>query len=197
MKRAIIGLVSLSAFASSSSAALAHAGVVATSGMVAGMFHPISGLDHILAMVAVGILAARQGGRALWWVPAGFVVLMAVGGALGISGAAVPFVEQGIVGSVIILGAVIAWGGKLPLAGVMALVGGLAVFHGHAHGAEMPMNASGVAYSLGFIAVTATLHALGVGLTIGVHKYLEKSASLAARAGGAGIALIGAALAVS
>jgi len=195
MKRAIVGLVSLSAFAASS--ALAHTGVAATSGVAAGMFHPVSGLDHILAMVAVGILAAQHGGRALWWIPASFVALMAVGGGLGVSGANVPFVEQGIVGSVIILGAVIAWGGKLPLAAVMTLVGGLAVFHGHAHGAEMPINASGVAYSLGFIAVTATLHALGAGLTIGLHKYLEKSAGLAARAGGAGIALAGAALAVS
>lgn len=195
MKRAIIGLVSLSAFAASS--AMAHTGVAAASSVTAGMFHPISGLDHILAMVAVGILAAQQGGRALWWVPASFVALMAGGGVLGVYGAEVPFVEQGILGSVIILGAVVAWGGKFPVAAVMTLVGGLAVFHGHAHGTEMPLNASGVAYSLGFIAVTSALHAVGVGLCIALHKYLEKSATLAARASGAGIALAGAALAVS
>jgi len=195
MKHTIIGLVSLSVFAASS--AVAHTGVAVSSGMAAGMFHPIGGLDHILAMVAVGILAAQHGGRALWWVPASFVALTAVGGVLGVYGADVPFVEQGIAGSVIILGAVVAWGGKLPLAAVMTLAGGLAVFHGHAHGTEMPLNVSGMTYSLGFIAVTAALHALGMGLSIALHTYMEKSARLAARAGGAGIALAGAALAVS
>lgn len=144
-------------------AALAHTAVGATSGFVHGFGHPISGLDHILAMVMVGVLAWQLGGRALWLVPAAFVAVMAVGGTLGVAGIDVPFVETGIALSVIVLGAMVALGVKAPLAIAMGLVGLFAVFHGHAHGAEMPETAGGLAYAAGFMLATALLHVAGIG----------------------------------
>lgn len=144
-------------------AALAHTGVGATSGFAHGFSHPISGLDHILAMVMVGVLAWQLGGRALWLMPAAFVAVMAVGGALGVSGIEIPFVETGIALSVIVLGAMVALGVKAPLAVAMGLVGLFAIFHGHAHGTEMPQDASGLAYAAGFMIATALLHLAGIG----------------------------------
>jgi urease accessory protein len=128
--------------------AFAHTGVGDTSGFVHGFGHPISGLDHILAMVMVGIFAWQLGGRALWLVPTTFVLIMAVGGALGIAGIGVPFVEIGIALSVVVLGAIVAFNVKAPVAAAMGLVGLFAIFHGHAHGAEIPEDAGGVAYLL-------------------------------------------------
>jgi len=150
-------------------AALAHTGIGATSGFAHGFGHPISGLDHILAMVMVGVLAWQLGGRALWLVPAAFVAVMAVGGALGVAGIDIPFVETGIALSVIVLGAMVALGVKAPLAVAMGLVGLFAIFHGHAHGAEMPETAGGLAYAAGFMIATAMLHVAGIaaGILIG------------------------------
>ncbi|HQS11097.1 MAG TPA: HupE/UreJ family protein, partial [Xanthobacteraceae bacterium] len=126
------------ALALAPSLAFAHTGVGATHGFVHGFMHPVTGLDHVLAMVTVGILAWQMGGRAIWLLPASFVTLMAVGGALGMSGFDLPYVETGIALSVVVLGAAVAMGVKAPLAFAMGLVGMFAVFHGHAHGAEMP-----------------------------------------------------------
>src|SRR5262245_27632094 len=106
-------------------AAFAHTGMGDTSGFVHGFGHPISGFDHVLAMVMVGIFAWQLGGRALWLVPMSFVVFMAVGGALGIAGIAVPFVEIGIAVSVVVLGAVVAFNIKAPTA---AAIGAVALF---------------------------------------------------------------------
>lgn len=189
MKRETFALAAI--FALIASPALAHIGVGSVSGFPAGFGHPISGLDHILAMVAVGILASQQGGRSLWVVPATFVGMMVIGGILGITGVPVPFVEQGIIGSVIIFGLVIAVGRKMPLAGAMALVGVMAIFHGHAHGTEMPVSASGLEYGLGFALATALLHAAGIGLGVGVQKAAEKLAPMAVRVGGGAIAAAG------
>jgi urease accessory protein len=108
-----------------------------------GFEHPISGLDHILAMVMVGVFAWQLGGRALWLVPMSFVLMMAAGGALGVAGIDVPFVEVGIAFSVIVLSMGVALGIKTPVAAAMAVVGLFAIFHGHAHGAEMPEDAGG------------------------------------------------------
>lgn len=144
-------------------AALAHTGVGATSGFAHGFGHPISGLDHILAMVMVGVLAWQLGGRAQWLVPAAFVAVMAVGGALGVAGIEIPFVEIGIALSVVVLGAMVALGMKAPLALAIGLVGLFAIFHGHAHGTEMPQDASGLAYAAGFMIATALLHLAGIG----------------------------------
>ncbi|NVJ91261.1 MAG: HupE/UreJ family protein [Methylocystaceae bacterium] len=174
--------------------ALAHTGVGSVSGFSAGFGHPIGGLDHVLAMVAVGILAAQLGGKSAWLVPASFVTMMVIGGILGINGVHVPFVELGIVGSVIILGAVIALGRELPMGLAMALVGLFAIFHGHAHGTEMPMDASGLEYAFGFIIATTILHAAGIGLSFGVQHLANKIAPLAVRISGGAITACGLAL---
>ncbi|MBO6772013.1 MULTISPECIES: HupE/UreJ family protein [unclassified Thalassospira] len=171
--------------------ALAHTGAGTVSGFASGFGHPIGGLDHLLAMVAVGILASQQGGKSVWLLPLSFVGMMIVGGLLGIANVALPFVELGIVGSVIVLGAVIALGKHLPTGAAMALVGLFAVFHGHAHGTEMPATASGIEYGIGFAVATAALHAIGLGLGMSVKKLAEKAAPVAVRAGGGAIAAAG------
>ncbi|RVT96395.1 HupE/UreJ family protein [Rhodovarius crocodyli] len=141
--------------------ALAHPGHGAD-GLVHGLAHPLLGLDHVLAMVLVGVMAAQLSGRALWLVPASFLLVMALGGVMGAAGVALPFVEAGIALSVIVLGAAVAFGLRAPLAVAMGLAGLFALFHGHAHGAEIPENAGGLAYAAGFLAATALLHGLGV-----------------------------------
>ena len=128
------------------------------------MTHPVSGLDHICAMIAVGLWAAQRGGRGVWLIPLTFVSVMALGGFLGMAGVSVPFVEEGIVVSVLVLGVLIAAAVRLPLVTSVIVVGLFAIFHGHAHGAEMPQSASGLAYGLGFVMATALLHACGIGL---------------------------------
>ncbi|WP_407943619.1 HupE/UreJ family protein [Methylobacterium sp. EM32] len=148
----------------SSHAAFAHPGHGEAAGLAQGFAHPLSGADHLLAMVAVGLLAAARGGRALWAVPLAFLGMMAVGGALGAAGIALPFVEVGIGLSVVAFGLAAAFGAGLPLAAALGLVGAFAVFHGHAHGAEMPETASGLTYGLGFLTASALLHLAGIGL---------------------------------
>ncbi|MFG1477358.1 HupE/UreJ family protein [Xanthobacter sp. V4C-4] len=174
--------------------AFAHTGVGATHGFAHGFAHPLGGLDHLLAMVTVGIFAWQLGGRAIWAVPATFVALMAVGGALGISGVDVPFVELGIGLSVVVLGAVVAFGLKAPLAVAMAVVGFFAIFHGHAHGAEMPADASGLAYGLGFMSATALLHLAGLGLGMAIGRFGETHGEKYVRGAGAAVAVAGLAL---
>ncbi|MGE0226502.1 MAG: HupE/UreJ family protein [Acetobacteraceae bacterium] len=143
--------------------AMAHTGSHA-GGLMHGFAHPVSGFDHILAMLMVGAFAWQLGGRALWLVPASFVTLMAVGGALGAAGLAVPFVEIGIALSVVVLGAVVALGVRAPLAAAMAVVGLFALFHGHAHGAEMPAETGAFGYAAGFMIATALLHVAGISI---------------------------------
>ena len=131
-----------------------------------GFAHPLSGWDHLLAMIAVGLWAAQLGGRARWLVPAAFVSVMTLGATLGRTGIIFPGVEQGIAASVLVLGLLIATAVRLPVTAGMALVGVFAIFHGFAHGAEMPATAGGLLYGAGFIAATALLHAAGVGLGV-------------------------------
>ena len=145
-------------------AAFAHTSVGDTGGFMHGFMHPLGGLDHQLAMILVGIFAYQLGGRAMWLVPLTFVAVMAFGGFLGIAGIPVPFIEIGIALSVVVLGAIVAFGVKVPVAVAMGIVGLFAVFHGHAHGSEMPMDASGLDYGLGFMLATALLHAAGIGI---------------------------------
>lgn len=170
--------------------AFAHTGVGATSGFLHGFGHPISGLDHVLAMVTVGLFAFQLGGRALWLVPSAFVGLMAAGGALGLSGVAMPFVETGIALSVVVLGAAVALDLRAPVAVAAALVGFFALFHGHAHGAEMPEDAGGLAYALGFTLATALLHAAGIAAGFGLGR-LAGRARLLTRGAGALVSLAG------
>ncbi|KQP61510.1 MULTISPECIES: HupE/UreJ family protein [unclassified Methylobacterium] len=146
------------------SPALAHTGQGEAHGLAQGFLHPLMGLDHLLAMVGVGLLAARIGGRAVVLVPAAFLAMMALGGAMGAAGFVMPMVEIAIAVSVAVLGAILMLRSALPVAVAMAVVGGFALFHGHAHGAEMPDAAGGIVYGLGFLAATALLHATGLGL---------------------------------
>jgi urease accessory protein len=142
--------------------AYAHVGAGSPSGFTYGFLHPIGGLDHVLAMVAVGILAANLGGRALWAVPATFVAVMAFGGFLGVQQIGLPFVEIGIALSVVMFGLLVALRINWPVSAAMALVAIFAVFHGHAHGTEMPLETSGTAYAAGFMIATALLHVTGI-----------------------------------
>jgi len=174
--------------------ASAHTGLGDAADLAHGFLHPLGGIDHILAMVAVGLLAARMGGRALWLVPATFVLTMAAAGLAGMAGMALGHVEVGIALSVLVLGAMIAFGVRMPLAAAMGLVGFFAVFHGHAHGAEMPQTASGLAFGAGFVAATALLHGLGIALGLALGQAGEPIARPALRLGGAMTALAGAVL---
>ena len=173
-------------------AAFAHTGVGDAHGFATGFAHPLGGLDHILAMMTVGIFAWQLGGRALWLVPATFVLAMAAGGALGMAGVPVPFVELGIAASVIVLGAVVAFARKAPVAIAVGLVGVFAVFHGHAHGTEMPLDASGSAYAAGFLLATALLHAAGIALGFAIGRIAHGRAAY--QLGGSLVALAGVAI---
>jgi urease accessory protein len=178
------------------SLAFAHVGVSETSGVAHGFMHPVSGFDHILAMVAVGLFAAHLGGRALWLVPLAFVAMMAAGGVLGMTGIGLPYVEIAIGLSIVVLGIALATRVNPPVAIAMALVGLFAIFHGHAHGAEMPETTSGLPYGVGFILATALLHAIGIGVGILIGKAGQRySRTISQIAGGAmalaGIAILG------
>jgi urease accessory protein len=174
-------------------AALAHTGIGAAGGFAHGFWHPIGGLDHVLAMVAVGAFAVRLGGRALWLVPAAFVAMMAAGGFAGMERIQLPFVEIGIAVSVVVLGLSVAFQWKLPVAAASALVGLFAIFHGHAHGSEMPVDASGLTYAVGFMLATASLHVAGIGVGLAVGRIGDRS-RLALQASGGAMALAGVAL---
>lgn len=174
--------------------AWAHVGVGSTSGFSHGFWHPISGIDHVLAMVAVGMFAANLGGRALWAVPLTFVSLMAVGGALGLGHVHIPYVEVGIGLSVVILGLVVAFQVQWPVAAAMALVGVFAIFHGHAHGEEMPMAVSGLQYAAGFMIATGLLHLAGIAIGISIQQIGTATWHRAAQVSGGAMALAGVAL---
>jgi urease accessory protein len=172
-------------------AAWAHPGHGEAVGFAQGFVHPVTGLDHVLAMIAVGLFAANLGGRALWAVPLSFVSVMALGGALGVAGIAVPFVEAGIALSVIVLGLAVALRWKAPVAAAMALVGLFALFHGHAHGSEMPVDAAGFEYGLGFILATALLHGAGLTLGLGFARFGRTAAPRSIQFGGIAMAVAG------
>ena len=173
----------------------AHAGAPGhTHGFADGLAHPLLGLDHLLAMVAVGVWAAQLGGRARWAVPAAFVGVMMLGSALAMAGATMPMVESAILCSVMILGLLITSAARLPLAASLAVVGLFAAFHGLAHGMEIPANANGLAYTGGFALVTAALHGAGFLLAVGMQQFAQAGW---VRVTGAGVAIAGAMLAVS
>ena len=186
-------LLSLAALLISTSFASAHAVLGQTSGFVHGFSHPLSGADHILAMVAVGMFAAGLGGRAIWAVPLTFMAVMAVGGGLGASGMPLPYVELGIALSVVVLGVAGATGSSLPLAAAMSLGGVFAIFHGHAHGTEMPADAAGASYAAGFVLATAALHLIGIGLGVSASAISRQSGDgrRITQAGGALISIFG------
>jgi len=143
--------------------AQAHVGAGQTSGVLHGLLHPVSGPDHVVAMLAVGLWAAQRGGRSIWIFPLSFVTAMSAGGLMGTAGISVPFVELGIVASVLILGLLVLCAVRLPLVAGSSLAGLFAVFHGHAHGVEMLETVSGLSYAIGFVLATGGLHAGGIG----------------------------------
>jgi urease accessory protein len=178
-------------------AALAHTGHMEPSGFMHGFEHPLGGLDHLLVMVAVGLWAAQSGGRALLALPAAFVGAMILGALAGMAGLPLPAVELGILGSVLALGALVAFQPKLSVSVCVAITAAFAVFHGYAHGVEMPVAASPWTYGLGFATATALLHAGGIGLIVAVRRFVQGNAGQATvRGSGALVAVGGVALAL-
>jgi urease accessory protein len=192
-------ITSLAAFLATTGAALAHTGHGAHTdgGFTHGFMHPIGGADHLLAMVGVGLLAylvsERSGSaKALWLVPAAFITAMAAGGVLGLTGTAFPLMELAIGLSVIVIGGAAALGSSLPVAAAMTLVGFFAIFHGQAHGLEMPLGSSAAGYGAGFLIATGLLHGAGIALGLRLSRVAGSHAILAARASGGAMALAGA-----
>ncbi|ADJ66191.1 HupE/UreJ family protein [Herbaspirillum seropedicae] len=190
--RARLGVLAVTALAAGT--ALAHPGhpgsaMDASASMAAGFAHPFSGIDHLLAMLAVGLWAAQNKQRALWVLPLAFPLMMVAGALLAFAGLQVPAVETGIAASVAVLGLLIAFAVRMPLWGSTLVVSLFAMFHGYAHGAELPHGSSAAMYGAGFIAATALLHAagLGIGLIAG-----QQMADRVVRIGGVGIAAVGA-----
>lgn len=168
--------------------AAAHVPGTHGAGFGHGFAHPFGGLDHLLAMVAVGLWAALRGGRLLWGLPAAFLAAMAAGGLLGLAGAPLVLVEPGIAASVLVLGLALALSFRPPAALGLAIVGLSGLLHGYAHGAEIPAAAAPVPYALGFLLATALLHGLGIGALL---------AAMRTRLGMPALRLTGAAVAAS
>jgi urease accessory protein len=153
-----------------SSPALAHVGVGSTASFSAGVAHPLSGLDHMAVMIAVGLWAALKGGRALWIWPVAFVGVMLIGGALGMAHVPVPLVEPGIFASVVALGLMVALAVDLPVWLGTVIIGAFALLHGHAHGSEVAENIGGAEYMAGFALATASLHLVGIGFALAMAR---------------------------
>jgi urease accessory protein len=147
--------------------ASAHSLNGSVSSLYAGLTHPISGLDHITAMVAVGMLAASKGGRALWLWPLSFVGMMVAGGVLGVADMQLPYVEIGISASVLVLGMMVVLSIVPRLWTGAAVIAGFAILHGHAHGCELPHSANGLAFAVGFASGTVFLHIVGIAVAAG------------------------------
>lgn len=175
-------------FAATASTAFAHEGAGVGGGFVSGFMHPLNGLDHMAAMVAVGLWGAFLGRPAIWLLPVVFPLVMTFGGAMGILGIPVPAIETGIAVSAIVLGLMVALAVRPPLWIAAILVGVFAIFHGYAHGAELPQAANALAYSIGFVVATGLLHLCGIAFGFLVQW---SAGNLAVRAGGAVISLIG------
>ncbi|MER8437640.1 HupE/UreJ family protein [Mesorhizobium sp. M1312] len=144
------------------SLAFAHSGAPHAHGFFAGLEHPLFGIDHLLAMIAVGIIGARTGGRSIVLVPLFFVSAMVAGALLGMAGIGLPSLETGIALSLVVFGAMVGLAKPLPLPAAAALTALFGLFHGNAHGLEIPESASGIAYAAGFVLGTSMFHAIGV-----------------------------------
>jgi urease accessory protein len=188
MTKRLIGATAL--MMAAAGPAMAHTGVGSVEGLSHGFMHPLTGLDHVLAMVAVGLWAGLVGGKARIAYPVAFVGTMVLAGLWAMAGGQLPGVEIGIAASVVILGLAIALNLSPPLAAGTLACGLFAIFHGFAHGAELPENASGASYAIGFVIATALLH--GVGLLLA--GQLAARAPVLARVAGGGLVLAGMAI---
>jgi urease accessory protein len=186
MRKSLIAIIGILLFLPET--AYAHV-VQGGGGFISGLTHPVLGVDHLLAMLSVGILSAQMGGKSIWRVPAIFVIVMLVGGILGIKGVHIDYVELGIIFSVLALGLAIASERNLPAFLAMILVGIFAIFHGHAHGSEMPHLAKPALYACGFVVGTAIIHVAGLLIGFIVKSFRHGSQLL--RYLGASIAGIG------
>lgn len=184
--------LALAALAITAAPAFAHLNPEEHGSFMAGVSHPLFGLDHILVMVAVGVWAAQIGGKALWGVPAAFVATMAIGFGLALAGVDLPFVEPAILASVVALGLLVAMAVKLDTAASAAIVAVFALFHGHAHGGELG-SAGALEFGIGFVVATALLHVAGIGLGLSIARL--SGGAIAARLLGAITALAGLVLA--
>jgi urease accessory protein len=170
------------------SSALAHVERSQATGFITGLQHPWSGLDHVLAMVAVGIWGAQLGSPAIWVLPVTFPIVMSIGAMMGLLGTPLPGIEIGIALSAILLGAMVVGEVRPNVVTAALLVGFFAIFHGHAHGTELPAGQSGLVYSLGFVIATGCLHGIGISLGL-VHRW--PVGGLALRGAGAFISVMG------
>jgi urease accessory protein len=168
--------------------AWAHEQLGQAAGFITGLLHPVSGLDHVLAMLAVGLWGAQLGAPAIWLLPVTFPMVMALGGFLGLLGVPLPGVEIGVAASAILLGAMIATQARPPLWMAAVVVAFFAVFHGHAHGTELPDGQSGLLYSIGFVVATGVLHAIGISIGL-IHRWSAGRAAL--RSAGVAVTLAG------
>ena len=174
--------------------AFAHVGLGDAHGALHGFSHPLMGIDHLLAMVSVGLLAVNLGGRAIWAVPASFVVMMVLGGVLGITGFVLPLTEFGIGVSLLVLGMLITMAVRVPVSIAMTLAAASAIFHGFAHGAEMPENTTGFMFASGFVIATALLHIFGILLGLGIARFSRAASQRMLKVAGGVAALVGVAL---
>lgn len=166
----------------------AHVEQGQAAGFFTGLGHPVSGLDHVLAMIAVGLWGAQLGVPALWLLPVTFPMMMAVGGMLGLLGMSLPGVEVGIAASAILLGLAVMSELRPPIAVGLGVVALFAIFHGHAHGTELQAGQNALLYSMGFVVATGCLH--GIGIAVGfIHRWRWGKTLL--RAAGAGVAVAG------
>ncbi len=168
--------------------ASAHSGGAAGAGFATGFLHPVLGWDHVAAMVAVGLWGAFLGAPAIWVLPVAFPLVMALGGALGVAGVPLPGIETGIAASALVIGLAVALAARPPLWMAAVIVAAFAVFHGHAHGAEMPQAANPLAYAAGFVVATGLLHLAGIAFGL---LAARPAGRIAVRAAGGVIALGG------
>jgi urease accessory protein len=180
-----------SAIALAPTATLAHPGHGDMAGFIHGIAHPISGIDHVLAMIAVGILAARIGGRALWLLPLTFISAMAGAAVLGMIGIGLPSFEVWIAGSLVVFGLAVAYPSYLSSLTGAGLIALFAIFHGYAHGAEMPTDVPGLTYAAGFLIATTLLIGFGVGSALLVGLMGGRVGHRTVQLGGAAIGLYG------
>lgn len=191
---AFAGMSLVLVFVATAGVAIAHTGVDHEYSFFAGLSHPFTGLDHMLAMVAVGLWAGLNGGRALWAWPLAFVGLMIAGGTLGAAEVALPWVEPGILASVVVLGLLIVAAVQLPVAAGAAIIAVFALLHGHAHGSEVHLEAAAATHALGFVVATVILHSIGLAVT---YIASGNTGRLAVRGAGALVAAAGIYLALT